>query len=240
MQVTILGSGGGLPSRERETTSVLVRDGDAALLLDAGTGARRLVTDPAYLDGVDHVDIALTHFHLDHVYALPYLSMLPVTVAVWAPGEWLYGTSSASILAPLLRPPLAPEENDVRVEELQPGEQRIGDFVVRASPQPRHWSPSAGLRVGDRVALVTDTPYETTSAALAEGVPHLLHEAWSSSPAEHHSTGADAARVAREAHAGQLTLVHLNPRFTDHTDVLEDAAAHFVDVRLGEDEQPVG
>jgi ribonuclease BN (tRNA processing enzyme) len=237
VRITILGSGGGLPSRTRETTSVLVRDGDATLLLDAGTGARRLVTDPAYLDGVAHVDIALTHFHLDHVYALPYLSMLPVTVAVWAPGEWLYGTSSAAILAPLLRPPLAPEENDVRVEELRAGHQPVGEFVVRASPQPRHWSPSAGLRVGDHVALVTDTPYETTSAALADGVEHLLHEAWSSSPAEHHSTGADAARVAQEARVGQLTLVHLNPRFTDHTDVLEDAAARFEAVRLGEDEQ---
>ena len=237
MRVTILGSGGGLPSRERETTSVLVRDADAALLLDAGTGARRLVTDAAYLDGVAHVDIALTHFHLDHVYALPYLSMLPVTVAVWAPGEWLYGTSSAAILAPLLRPPLAPEDLDVPVHELDAGEQRIGEFVVRASPQPRHWSPSAGLRVGDDLALVTDTPYEATSAALAEGVAHLLHEAWSSLPAAHHSTGADAARVAQEARVGRLTLVHLNPRVSDHTDVLEDAAAHFDDVQLGEDEQ---
>lgn len=44
---------------------MLVRDGTQALILDAGTGLRRLVTQPEYLDGVTRIDIALTHFHLD-------------------------------------------------------------------------------------------------------------------------------------------------------------------------------
>ena len=77
MVVTLLGSGGFAPSAVRETACALVRDGPRALLLDAGSGVRRLVTDPWYLEGVTHVDVVLTHFHLDHVCGLPYLCALP-------------------------------------------------------------------------------------------------------------------------------------------------------------------
>jgi ribonuclease BN (tRNA processing enzyme) len=42
--------------------------------------------------------------------------------------------------------------------------------------------------------------------------------------------------VAREAGASDLTLVHLNPRLDDLSPLLEDAAAIFKRVVLGEDE----
>lgn len=116
----------------------------------------------------------------------------------------------------------------------------IGEFEVRSSPQPRHWAPSAGLRINDHVAFVTDTPYEPSSAQLAEGVTHLLHEAWSSSRAPQHAdrdaTAADAARVAREAGARDLTLIHLNPKLDDLSPLLDDAAAIFERVATGEDQ----
>jgi ribonuclease BN (tRNA processing enzyme) len=239
-RLSILGSGGAVPSDVRETACAVVRDEQCALLLDAGTGARRLIVEPAHLAGLDHIDVILTHFHLDHVYALPYLDMLGVDATVWAPGSWLYGTDSGTILDPLLRPPIAPGKVEVRaVNELREGEQRIGAFTVRASAQPRHWSPTAGLRIDDELALITDTPYERTSIELADGVRHLLHEAWSSSQAPIHpdrdATAADAARVAREAQARTLTLIHLNPRLADHSLLLDDARRHFEQVALGED-----
>ena len=110
---------------------------------------------------------------------------------------------------------------------------------MRASPQPGHWAPSAGLRIGDDVALITDTPYEPAGAELAAGVAHLLHEAWSPSweprYPERDATAADAARVAREAGVGALTLIHLDPRLADHGALLDDAAAGFERVALGED-----
>jgi ribonuclease BN (tRNA processing enzyme) len=129
---------------------------------------------------------------------------------------------------------------DYPVRELHAGEQLIGGFRVHASAQPRHWSPSAGLRVDDELALVTDTPYEPTSSELAAGVAHLLHEAWSSSRAplypDRDATAADAARVAAEAEVGGLTLIHLNPSLADLSALLADAAATFERVALGEDE----
>jgi ribonuclease BN (tRNA processing enzyme) len=241
MGIVLLGTGGMAPTGERETACTLVRDDRRALLLDCGTGARRLLTDRSLLSGLSEIDVVLTHFHLDHICGLTYLSSLPVAATIWAPGTWLYGADSAELLRPLRVPPISPTDTTGRVEvrELTEGGQVIAGFDVHASAQPRHWGPSAGLRVDDALALVTDTPYEPTSATLARGVQHLLHEAWSSSAeplyADRDATAADAARVASEADVGQLTLVHLNPAMPDPAPLLADAQTIFERARLGED-----
>jgi ribonuclease BN (tRNA processing enzyme) len=241
VRVTILGTGGGRPSAERETSCVLVRDSDRALLLDAGTGALRLLSEANLLDSVALVDVVLTHFHFDHICGLPYLQWLGIEAAIWAPGAWLYDCASAEILAPLRRPPISPTDvSDLPVNELVEGNQSIGGFSVRASAQPRHWAPSAGLRVDDEFAYITDTPYEASSVELARGVRHLLHEAWSTSTApesqEKDATAADAACVAREADVGDLTLIHFDPRVDDFGPFVEEARLTFNRTAIGQDE----
>jgi ribonuclease BN (tRNA processing enzyme) len=227
------------PTDDRETACTLVRDESRALLLDCGTGARRLLTDRSLLDGVAEIDVVLTHFHLDHICGLTYLPSLAVQATIWAPGAWLYGTDSVEILRPLRAPPISPTDAAVPVRELRDGSQTIGGFDVQTSAQPRHWAPSAGLRLDDALALVTDTPYESTSAVLAQGVEHLLHEAWSSSAEPRYpdrdATAADAARVASEAGVGRLTLIHLDPAMSDHAPLLVDARRSFSRAHLGED-----
>lgn len=232
-----------MPSDRRETACVLVRCDDRALLLDAGSGARRLVTSPELLAGATRLDVVLTHFHLDHVCGLSYLPALPVPAALWAPGRWLYGRASEELLAPLRQPPIsafsAAQLGDVY--ELRDGAQTIGGFPVTARAQLRHWAPTAGLRVGDDLALITDTAYDAGGVELARGVRHLLHEAWSPSAeprsADGDATGRDAGRIAVAAAAGQLTLVHLDPLRAEHAAVLADARAVFAGARLGEDGQ---
>jgi ribonuclease BN (tRNA processing enzyme) len=179
---------------------VLVRDGEQALFLDAGSGLRHA---PEYLDGVTRVDIALTHFHLDHLSGLALLPTLPAVPTIWAPGAWLYGRPSEEILGPY-----SPFEKTVR--ELAES-QRIGAFELRARAQPRHWHPTAGLRVGDRLALITDTAYDPGSAPFARGVDHLLHEAWGTEGDVGDASAAEAAQVAQDAGASRLTLVHMAP-----------------------------
>jgi ribonuclease BN (tRNA processing enzyme) len=230
-----------MPSAARETSCVLIREDDRSLLLDIGTGACRLLTDRSLLDGTRDLHVVLTHFHFDHVCGLPYLPWLELEATVWGPGIWLYGEDSAAILRPLLRPPIAPSDvsDAYPINELAPGSQTVAGFEVRASPQPRHWAPSAGLRIDDHLAFITDTPYEPSSSELAEGVIHLLHEAWSSSRAPTHAdrdaTAADAAHVAEEARVAHLTLIHLNPTLDDHHVLLDDARGRFEPVVLGDD-----
>jgi ribonuclease BN (tRNA processing enzyme) len=211
LRAWLLGSGGWIPNGRRETTCVLVRDGASALVLDAGTGLRRLITQPELLEGVERIDIALTHFHLDHVCGLAYTSALPVTPIIWAPGEWLYETPSTQLLAPLRTAPISPFDASEPVHELRAGEQRIGPFKVTARAQSRHWAPTAGLRIGDALALITDTAFDPGSIELADGVGHLLHEAWSIAGDAGDASASEAARVARESGAERLTLVHLHP-----------------------------
>jgi len=241
LRAWLLGSGGWIPTAERETACTLVRRGGDALVLDAGTGLQRLVADPALLEGVTRLDVVLTHFHLDHVCGLAYLPALPVTSTVWAPGAWLYGTRSADLLGPLRRAPISPFEPDElgEVRELEGGAQAVGAFGLSARAQPRHWAPTAGLRVEDEIALVTDTAYDPGSADLARGVAHLLHEAWSTSEeavaSEGDATAAEAAKVAKDAGARRLTLIHINPRLPDESGLLADARRVAPEAELGRD-----
>ena len=114
---------------------------------------------------------------------------------------------------------------------------------MAAREQRLHWAPTAGLRVGDDIALITDTAYEPESAAFARDVTHLLHEAWSSSshPVAQagDSTAAEAGMVASAAGVQHLTLVHLDPRTGDEEELLADARAHAPQARLGCDREPL-
>jgi ribonuclease BN (tRNA processing enzyme) len=247
MRAWLLGSGGWFPTDARETTSVFARDGEHGLLMDAGTGARRLLTDRELVDGIVALDVVLTHFHLDHVCGLLYLPGLFQVCdlerppRIWAPGRWLYDTPSADLLNAVLLPPVSPFPAPVveAVHELGPSAQKIGPFEVRAVAQPRHWSPTAGLRINDDLALITDTAREGEHASFARGVTHILHEAWSTSAdaifSDHDATARDAARTAIDAGAQSLTLIHLNPLLRDLDAVLADARQAFVGTRLGED-----
>jgi ribonuclease BN (tRNA processing enzyme) len=193
-----------------------VRDGDRALLLDAGSGLTR-----ARLDGVRELHIVLTHFHPDHVFGLHAVPSLPVRPTIWAPGALAYGRASEEILAPLRSSPLSPftREELGPVRELA-SEQSIGGFDVAVRVQERHYDPTAGIRIGDFLALITDTAYDPGSGPFARGVEHLLHEAWS---LDGDPSAADAARVHREAGAGTLTLIHLDPRLADPAALLAAA-----------------
>jgi ribonuclease BN (tRNA processing enzyme) len=160
---------------------------------------------------------------------------------VWAPGQWLYDTPSADLLNAVLLPPVSPFPVPVveAVHELGPSTHQIGPFEVRALARPRRWNPTAGLRINDELALITDTAREAEHASFARGVTHILHEAWSTSAdpifSDHDATARDAARTAVDAGAQSLTLIHLNPLLEDLDAVLTDARQAFVSTQLGED-----
>jgi ribonuclease BN (tRNA processing enzyme) len=196
-----------------------MRDGDRALLLDAGSGLPR-----AELDGVRELHIVLTHFHLDHVSGLMAVPSLPVVPTIWAPGALAYGRPSEDVLTPLRAPPLVPftPEQLGPVRELAE-HQMIGGFEVAVRVQERHWDPTVGIRVGSFLALITDTAYDPGSGPFAAGVAHLLHEAWSLEGTAGDAAASDAARVFREAGAGSLTLIHLHPRLADPAALLAAA-----------------
>src|ERR671932_391151 len=96
MKVTFWGTRGSLASPGPETacyggnaTWVSVDGGDGAVLvLDAGTGIRRL--SAALPAALTRVDILLTHLHMDHIQGLGFFGPLrnsQAEVHIWGPAS---------------------------------------------------------------------------------------------------------------------------------------------------------
>jgi ribonuclease BN (tRNA processing enzyme) len=241
--LTLLGSGGWIPSARRETCSALLRDGEDAVLIDAGTGVSRLLEQPALLDGVGTLEVVLTHFHLDHVVGLAYLPALTCDARVWGPGEWLYERRTEDILRRLLDPPLfAADVGDFvsQIGEIGADGIALGGVRLDVRVQELHPQPTLALRRGDEFAYCTDTAVDSGNIEFAAGVRTLYHEAWhaqAETDDRTHTASGEAGRVAREAGAGELVLIHVSPLLTDDEALLAPARAEFGATAVGVDLQ---
>jgi ribonuclease BN (tRNA processing enzyme) len=218
--LTILGSGGFFPAHDRHTACALIRRGESAIMIDAGTGVGRLAERPELLAGVQKLDILLTHFHLDHICGLAYLPGLhpDSETTIWGPGQTLYGRPTSKLLDLIDHEPLHPvsfEELDISTRDLPAGELELDGIRIAMRGQPRHSAPSLGFRFDDALTWITDTAYDPDSARFAAGSEVLAHECWyaSDSPrnADIHSSAAEAARVAANAEVERMLLIHLPP-----------------------------
>lgn len=233
-RLIILGAGGWFPAHGRHTACALLRNGDAAIMIDAGTGVGRLIEQPELLVGVERLDILLTHFHLDHVAGLSYLPALELCdqTTLWGPGRELYGTPTAEILARLSNEPFHPvplERQDIEVRDLPASEIELAGVRVTSRRQERHSAPTLALRFDDLLCWTTDTAYDPESAAFAAGCRILAHEAWFTADEPRnpsiHASAAEAARVAEEAQVDRLLLIHLPP-FAQSVEELAIEAQH--------------
>lgn len=82
-------------------------------------------------------------------------------------------------------------------------------------------------------AYCSDTAYKPDLASLVEGVDLLYHESTYAEDSReranlfHHSTAADAARIAKVAHVGRLMLGHYSARYEDEKVLLAEAKSIF-------------
>jgi ribonuclease BN (tRNA processing enzyme) len=241
---TILGSGGFVPTGTRETSSLLLRDdaGEAAVVVDAGTGLRRLITDrAALLEGRTRLEVLLTHFHIDHVCGLPYLTeLMDMDVTIRGPGAELYDMPTAEVLNRLFAPPIMPV--DLSQLGVAVGELGVGDDVgglaaalgIRTRRQDRHTNPTLGVRVGDALTWCTDTEDDPLTVEFARGSRILAHDAWGPPAAPGHAVPAAAAQVAVDCGASKLVLIHVPPN-ADETALHREAAAVHGDVTVATD-----
>jgi ribonuclease BN (tRNA processing enzyme) len=232
--LTILGGGGWFPGHGRHTACALLRDGEAAIMIDAGTGVARFVEHPELLRGTTRLDIVLTHFHLDHIAGLAYLPALGLCeqTTIWGPGALLYDTPTQELLEQVSRQPFHPvplEQQDISVRDLPDGSFELGGVPIATRRQDRHSAPSLGLRFGDALTWITDTAFDPGSAPFAAGSEVLAHEAWFTEAAPRnpdiHSSAAQAAQVAEQASVERLVLIHLPPFEARLDPVLAEAQA---------------
>jgi ribonuclease BN (tRNA processing enzyme) len=218
MRMTVLGSGGWIPTSSRQTSCYLVTAGTEALILDAGTGFGALHIDPSLLDGVETVTLALSHFHLDHVTGLGFVGARALggrELTIAGPGSMVYGRPTRSIVEDqLLATPFQTTSPLVsaRWAELGWDTLSFAGHEIHTWEQTRHPLPSAGFRVGDRLAYCTDTEFDPETIRHVAGVTTLLHEAWEPTRAERgHTSGEEVGTIAIEAGVSRLLITHNHP-----------------------------
>ena len=214
--------------------------GPPVLLLDAGTGIRRV---PALLDGAAfRGTILLTHLHWDHVQGIPFFTAgdrpgSRVTVAMPAQGD------PVAVLTRAMAPPhfpITPEglRGDWTFVGLRPGEHDVEGLRVRAAEIPHKGGRTYGYRVTDdrgrSLAYLPDHgplacgpgpdghgARSEAALSLARDVDVLVHGG-QFTEAEHalaadfgHATVEFAVSLAAESGARRLVLSHHAPGRTD-------------------------
>ncbi|MBI3629970.1 MAG: MBL fold metallo-hydrolase [Candidatus Rokubacteria bacterium] len=251
MKVTLWGTRGSLAAPGPETVRyggntacVEVRGGDDSLLiLDAGTGIRRL--GGTLEGGFRRIDVLLTHLHMDHIQGLGFFTPLDQPgrdVHIWAPPSATLDLRTR--LSRYLSPPLFP----VRIRDLPcrltlhdaPLERfRIGRFEIEAS-LVCHPGSTVGYRIGEDGTTLTYLPDHelalgaasfpaepdwTSGFELASGADLLIHDAqyteveYRQRVGWGHSTIDQALHFAAAAGVKRLVTFHHDP---GHSDALLD------------------
>ena len=256
MRLTVWGCRGSVPTPGAETAGYggntscveLELDSGSVIVLDAGTGIRRLGRQ--LLDrGVLRFNLLLTHLHLDHLEGLRFFEPMwdrRVTLDIWGPPSPVSGLRER--IARAFSPPLFPIDlRDVPARvvfhDLPRQPWSIDGATIEARPVV-HPGPTVGFRIeagGASLAYIPDhepaftgsipdQPRDWVSGApVADGVDLLVHDAqYSEDEYEQrvgwgHSSVADAVAFSRTAGAGQLLLFHHEPLHDD--DALERLGA---------------
>jgi ribonuclease BN (tRNA processing enzyme) len=238
MEVCVLGSGGWLPTDTRETACVYIRSGPEVLILDAGSGLRRLVTEPKLLDGVERISVVLSHFHLDHIVGLAALSGMERPRDVWMPARLLAGVPAADVLERLVAAPFFTGTERVATARELEGDTEIGRFGVEIRVQPQHPGRSIAIKVDGSLTYCTDTAFDEANVEFARGSRILLHESfWAGDTTDDpgHTAAGEAGRLAAEAGVERLVLMHVNPVGVDEEDLKRSARAAFPAAEVGRD-----
>jgi phosphoribosyl 1,2-cyclic phosphodiesterase len=262
MRVRIWGCRGSLPTPGPETVQCggntscieISLDDGSVLVLDAGTGIRELGADLSKR-GVRHVNLLLTHLHLDHLEGLRFFAPLfdpQTTIDLWGP------RSPVLTLKERIRrsfsPPLFPIDLHETPAQLTfhdvPNEPwRIGSALFAATLVV-HPGPTVGYRIeadGSTVAYIPDHEPALTGdftkrtrdwisgGSIAEDVDLLLHD---SQYFEHeyderlgwgHSSVERAVAFADAVGARRLVLFHHDPAHSDATMQELEAEARSLD-----------
>ena len=229
MKLILLGTTGYHPNEHRHTACLMLPE--QGIVLDAGTAMFRVRN---YLC-TQQLDIFLTHAHLDHVVGLTYL--LDVVrdknvrrVTVHAAADKLAAIERHLLDEALFPARLPCEFRPLTGEVALAGGGRLTHFPLE------HPGGAIGFRLdwpGHSLAYVTDTTASPQARYVEaiRGVDLLVHECnFPDAQRERaartgHSVTTEVAQVARQAGAGRLVLVHIDP-LAEGNDPLKLQQAH--------------
>jgi ribonuclease BN (tRNA processing enzyme) len=247
LSIIPLGTNGFIPTHGRQTQCYLVRRGENAFVIDAGTGLGRLLEAPMAraLVGLERLEIVLTHYHLDHTVGLSYLTAVAASlpVRIHAPEPPLVdGTHEA--LARLVAPPLFPIRfadfpSGVEIVPYRGERLEVAGATLRLRRQ-RHAGGSVGMVVDGRLAFCTDCEVDEGSVDFVRGAQMLVHEMWvtdeeaaAGAQRRGHSTVEELAALASAAGVATVLPMHHHPtRSPDDLEGLEARLAELTAARV--------
>jgi ribonuclease BN (tRNA processing enzyme) len=228
MKVVPLGVNGFFPGLGRHTATYLALTDEAAFMMDAGTGVSRLLEPEiaAMLQPYDHLNVFLSHYHLDHCIGLAYL------MGVWDREVRVYGPATphnisnpeealGRLLDAPYSAPLGFHPFEVKLIPVSEDSLTVDGFEMRFRTQ-KHWCKSMGIRLGDEIGYITDTIPDEGTTELVKGVKLLLHEVWMADDevgadeiaTREHSNASAVARIGKEAGVGRIMMIHHRPERT--------------------------
>jgi phosphoribosyl 1,2-cyclic phosphodiesterase len=261
MRITLFGTRGSVAAPGPETAryggntaSVEVRGDDGTVLvLDAGTGVRRLGAQLP--PGLARVDILLTHLHMDHIQGLGFFGPLyhpGIQVHIWGPASSTLPLDAR--LSRYLSPPLFPvhlrDLPSITCHEVPRAPFEIGSFRIRTA-LVCHPNPTVGYRIEERGRVAVYLPDHepalglkdgqwlepewSSGYELAAGADLLIHDAqytdeeYARCVGWGHSTYRHAFEFAARVGAKEVVLFHHDPSHDDEMleHLLADAVRRF-------------
>jgi ribonuclease Z len=234
-KVVILGSSNAIPSEKHDNTYLAVVTNRRTVLVDC-TGNPTVRLPQAGIDFDSISDLVLTHFHPDHVSAVPLFLMnlwllgrrhpltihgLDYTLSRLETLMEMYEWSSWPNFFPISFHRLPEEELTLVLE----------DEALRLVASPvRHLIPNIGLRfefltTGKAMVYSSDTEPAPEVVRLASGADVLIHEAAGATPG--HSSPSQAGSVAHQAEVGALYLIHYPSQGTNLQDFVDEASRKY-------------
>ena len=229
------------------TACVEVRTDDALLVLDAGTGIRRLGSTLREYEG--RIDLLLTHLHLDHLQGIGFFEPCfrpEIELHIWGPPSTTLNLHER--LSRYLSPPLFPVllrdlGSRVSLHDVPNAPFSIGSVTI-SGEAVIHPGPTVGYRItsgGRTLAYLPDhepalgaplfpmSPEWTSGHRLADGADLLIHDAqyteaeYASRVGWGHSSLDQTWAFARQAGVRRLVTFHHDPGHAD--DQLDDLVA---------------
>jgi ribonuclease Z len=212
MKIIFLGTNGWYDTPTGNTLCILIVTSEANIVLDAGNGFTKL--DRVLSDG-QPIFLFLSHFHLDHVIGLHTLFKFSFSQKLTISGPKGTGKVLRAILKQPFTAPLDRLSYETEILEM-PGSEHRFPFPVTAMDLV-HPPLSMGYRFtleGKTIAYCPDTGYCDNAVALATGADLVISECsflpGEDSPEWPHLNPQLAARIAKEAGARRLALVHFD------------------------------